>query len=247
MSEFNRFKLGPATAYALAKSNGFNGTLEEWLDSLKGEKGDTGAQGPQGIQGETGPQGPQGETGPQGTKGETGPQGPQGETGPQGTQGEPGPQGPQGETGPQGPQGETGPQGPQGEQGPAGPALTVSNTAAVGQTVKITAVDEDGQPTEWEAVDMASGAYPVIIMTAATAELAPNTYYKWGEVTELTITLGAETDGITNEYCIEFVSGETATTLTVPSDIKWAQEPTIEAGKTYQVSILNGIGVIAGA
>ena len=32
--------------------------------------------------------------------------------------------------------------------------LTVSNTAAVGQTVKITAVDENGQPTEWEAVDM---------------------------------------------------------------------------------------------
>lgn len=34
--------------------------------------------------------------------------------------------------------------------------LTVTNTAAVGQTVKITAVDENGQPTEWEAVDMYS-------------------------------------------------------------------------------------------
>lgn len=65
-----------------------------------------------------------------------------------------------GPAGPQGPQGETGPQGPQGEMGPqglAGPALAVSNTAAVGQTVKITAVDETGQPTEWEAVDMTSG------------------------------------------------------------------------------------------
>ena len=30
----------------------------------------------------------------------------------------------------------------------------MTNTAAVGQTVKITAVDENGQPTEWEAVDM---------------------------------------------------------------------------------------------
>ena len=38
-----------------------------------------------------------------------------------------------------------------------GGGLTVTNTAAVGQTVKITAVDENGQPTEWEAVDMASG------------------------------------------------------------------------------------------
>ena len=38
-----------------------------------------------------------------------------------------------------------------------GGGLTVTNTAAVGQTVKITAVDENGQPTEWEAVDMAIG------------------------------------------------------------------------------------------
>lgn len=35
--------------------------------------------------------------------------------------------------------------------------LTVTNTAAVGQTIRVSAVDETGQPTEWEAVDMASG------------------------------------------------------------------------------------------
>ena len=47
-----------------------------------------------------------------------------------------------------------------GPPGPPGPALTVTNTAAVGQTVKITAVDENGQPTEWEAVDMAEQVQP---------------------------------------------------------------------------------------
>ena len=135
----------------------------------KGDPGETGPQGPKGATGPTGPQGPQGiqgETGPQGPKGEpgeTGPQGPEGPTGPIGPQGETGPQGPKGETGPQGPEGPTGPIGPHGPQGdagpqgPAGPALAVTNTAAVGQTVKITAVGEDGQPTEWEAVDMPSG------------------------------------------------------------------------------------------
>lgn len=92
-----------------------------------------------------------------------------------------------------------------------------------------------------------SNAYPVVTMTDSTAELAPNTYYKWGEVASLTITLGAEIAGITNEYCFEFVSGETAATLTVPDTIAWAQEPSLEAGKTYQVSILNGVGVIFGA
>ena len=37
MAEFNRFLLGPATAYALAVQQGFEGTLDEWLDSLKGK------------------------------------------------------------------------------------------------------------------------------------------------------------------------------------------------------------------
>ena len=45
-----------------------------------------------------------------------------------------------------------------------GGGITVTNTASVGQTVKITAVDENGQPNEWEAVDMASA-------TAVTPEL----------------------------------------------------------------------------
>lgn len=97
------------------------------------------------------------------------------------------------------------------------------------------------------AEEIHPGAYPVVTMTADTAELAPNTYYKWGEISALTITLGTEIAGITNEYCFEFASGTTAATLTVPGGIKWVQEPTIEAGKTYQVSIMNGIGVICGA
>ena len=41
-----------------------------------------------------------------------------------------------------------------------GGGITVTNTAAVGQTIKITAVDETGHPTEWEAVDMAEQVQP---------------------------------------------------------------------------------------
>lgn len=93
----------------------------------------------------------------------------------------------------------------------------------------------------------AGGIYPVVSMTDATAELLPNTFYQWGEIAALSITLETPTnEAITNEYCFEFVSGSTATTLTVPDTIRWAQEPSIDTGKTYQVSILNGIGVIVG-
>ena len=110
---------------------------------------------------------------------------------------------------------------------------------------KVPTVNADGTGYELETV---SSAYPVVTMTDAAAELAPNTYYKWGEIVALSITLAEPSDAtITNEYCFEFVSGETAATLTLPDTVKWAQEPTIEAGKTYQVSILNGIGVIVGA
>lgn len=96
-----------------------------------------GAQGPKGDTGAEGPQGPQGEQGPKGDTGETGPQGPKGDTG---------------NTGPQGPQGETGP------TGPAGTGLDVTG-ATVGQTVKIAAVDDNGVPTAWVPVDMASGTH----------------------------------------------------------------------------------------
>jgi hypothetical protein len=69
------------SAYQVAINNGFEGTEEQWLQSL------IGPQGPQGETGPEGPQGPQGETGPQGEKGNTGETGPQGEQGIQGIQG----------------------------------------------------------------------------------------------------------------------------------------------------------------
>lgn len=100
-----------------------------------------------------GPQGPQGEQGPKGDTGDVGPQGPKGDTGATGPQG---PKGDTGNTGPQGPQGEQGPKGDKGDTGPAGAGMDIIG-ATVGQIAKITAVDDSGKPTAWEAVDMPSG------------------------------------------------------------------------------------------
>ncbi|WP_266138851.1 hypothetical protein [Bacillus amyloliquefaciens] len=41
------------SAYDIAVDNGFSGTIEEWLASLKGEKGDTGATGAAGKDGKS--------------------------------------------------------------------------------------------------------------------------------------------------------------------------------------------------
>lgn len=86
--------------------------------------------------------------------------------------------------------------------------------------------------------------------SAATvnAAIGPNYFYVWGTVTSMTITLATPADStIYNEYMFQFTSGSTPTSLSLPNTVKWVTEPNIEANKTYQVSIVNNIGVIAGA
>ncbi len=78
--------------------------------------------------------------------------------------------------------------------------------------------------------------------------LTPNIFHKWGEVASLNLTLTAHTDNtIVNEYMFQFTSGTTPTTLTLPADVKWIGSNTVEASKTYQVSILNNLAVMGGA
>jgi len=69
------------SAFDIAVLLGFQGTQAEWLASLVGAKGDTGAQGETGLQGIKGDQGIQGETGLQGIQGEPGLKGDAGLTG----------------------------------------------------------------------------------------------------------------------------------------------------------------------
>lgn len=92
-----------------------------------------------------------------------------------------------------------------------------------------------------------SGAYAEVShgTNDTTFELTPNTFHVWDEVASLTLTLGAETSGVANEYLFQFTSGATATTLTLPSTLTWAngEALTPEANKTYQVSIVNGYAV----
>lgn len=82
--------------------------------------------------------------------------------------------------------------------------------------------------------------------SGTTATLNPNTFYVWGTVSSLTLTLGTEVSGVANEYLFQFTSGTTATTLSLPSTVKWVggEAPEIEANTTYQISIVNNLGVI---
>lgn len=79
-----------------------------------------------------------------------------------------------------------------------------------------------------------------------TFELTPNVLHKWDEVASLTLTLGAETPNIVNEFMIQFTSGTTATQLSLPETVKWLNTPEIAANMVYQISILNNLAVIGG-
>lgn len=111
---------GGDNAYAIALEQGFQGSAQDWLDSLIGPRGPQGIQGPKGVKGDQGIQGERGPQGIQGLKGDKGDKGDKGNKGDTGSRGPIGPEGPQGERGPQGPKGEIGPIGPKGDKGDKG-------------------------------------------------------------------------------------------------------------------------------
>ena len=86
--------------------------------------------------------------------------------------------------------------------------------------------------------------------SSASFNLDPNTLKKMGEVGTITV-LGFTTTGLQSnelaEYAFEFKSGDTPTVLTMPESVKWIGDHTIEANKTYQVSIVNNLAVMGGA
>ena len=92
-----------------------------------------------------------------------------------------------------------------------------------------------------------SGAYAEVSHGTGdtTFTLTPNTFHVWDEVTSLDLSFADETAGVANEYVFQFTSGATPTSLTLPDTIQWVNgAPNIEANKTYQVSIVNNIGLI---
>lgn len=70
-----------------------------------------------------------------------------------------------------------------------------------------------------------------------TLELTPNVLHKWDEVTSLDLTLGSETDGVVNEFMFSFISGATATQVTLPSTVKGL--PAIGPNSKYEMSIVD--------
>lgn len=99
-------------------------------------------------------------------------------------------------------------------------------------------------------IEGGSSAYPQIDagLDGDTFDIVPNTFYVFGEKTDLDISfIDAESSGNGGkacEYLFQFTSGSEGTTLVLNDDIKWASELVIEPNKIYQISILNGLGTV---
>ena len=85
--------------------------------------------------------------------------------------------------------------------------------------------------------------------TSSSMTLSPNVYYRntSTSLSSLTITFGSVSNSnIMNEYFVEFTTRSSGTTVSFPSSVKWTDgvTPTWEAGCTYQVSVINNLGVV---
>ena len=100
---------------------------------------------------------------------------------------------------------------------------------------------EFAKPTKVEDKSDPSGG-----QISHTVQISPNVFYKFGKSMVLTITLAPETNGIYNEYMFEFEVGAPFQ-LSLPETVKWygGSAPTFDYGKTYQVSIVNNLALVA--
>lgn len=72
--------------------------------------------------------------------------------------------------------------------------------------------------------------------TDTTFTLPTNQYHTWGEISSLTLTLGAETSRQANGYWFSFDSGDTATTLSLPETVQ--TDIVVEPNTHYECSIV---------
>ena len=109
----------------------------------------------------------------------------------------------------------------------------------------IIAEDVDTIPDAGATLQAVTFVKNCVANTNSEFTIQPNYKYIFGQRDTLTILLAPITNNtIVNHYMFEFISGNTATTLSLPPSIKWAAAPSIKPNKIYQISIENNLGII---
>lgn len=123
-----------------------------------------------------------------------------------------------------------------------------TNAANYKGTVTSVKINGQSKSPSSGVVDLGYVNKKLTTSTSSSMSLSPNVYYRNTSTTlsTLTITLGSVSNSnIINEYFVEFTTRSSGTTVSLPSSVKWAngETPTFENGKTYQISIVNNLGV----
>ena len=93
-----------------------------------------------------------------------------------------------------------------------------------------------------------SSSAPVVVVEGDTPEqeLAPNTFYKFGEVDSLDLTLGEGEEGVMNIYAFSFTASEDfdpSTGISWPEGIALNRDFEVNEGDYCEVSIMNNVAL----
>ena len=121
--------------------------------------------------------------------------------------------------------------------------------------LELGAVQTDPVPTKNSGNHMTSGALYTAFQNVTEKEIellttpvviGPNNLYKLGTRESLNVSFLSGVSGVVNEYMFTFKVDGDEFTLTLPSGVKWVEEPSFEDGYIYEVSVVNGLAIAAG-
>lgn len=123
-----------------------------------------------------------------------------------------------------------------------------SGNLTIEDSVSSIQIDGTVYSPENKTIDLGYISKNLLTTTSSSMLLLPNTYHRNTNtsLTTLTITLGeVDNPNIINEYFVEFNTSNNGTTISLPSSIKWqnGEYPTFENNTTYQISIVNNLGI----
>lgn len=96
-------------------------------------------------------------------------------------------------------------------------------------------------------IEGGSSAYPIQNhgLENNIDELQPNIFHLFGDVEIIALSLAEGDESVVNEYIFQFTYLEGPVPYSFPDTIQWVnEEPILENDKTYQISIVNNIGLI---
>lgn len=93
-------------------------------------------------------------------------------------------------------------------------------------------------------------AYKIPKVTSIPQDgFSPNVFYSIGEISQDTTFVLAtpEDNTVLNEYLIQFSIGNTVPIITFPNGSSWlnGETPTLNANKSYQLSIIDNLAILA--